>query len=224
MISSAKKVTTVIIAIFVLVIVFGLIISRKGNSFVSISTTPTPFDSRTFLSKVGLEMNLPTELFYYQPLIEVETNQPGVNGTNYCLTFTHTYVKKQVLPCGENDIEGGATSSDFDGGREISLFDAQGYVYKNNKYFLKSFGSESEIDISQNPLQEMTSDYGVKILLIKPEENIPEGGYLGPQKGYEAAVFNTKSSHYPGFVILAKISNSVTEEVFKKWLSSFQYK
>lgn len=197
----------------------------------TISTTPK---STTLIANSPLfeikDLNLTFQLpDKFTQLGNWETiNIPGSTGNNICfhLVPSTSWLVRSAKAGGVGICSGkyltiNSVSSDFTAGRGSSFADISGYRQQGGEYFLGLHKLEGELPLTTNNPQEITTSNGIKYLLITGED-VDNPGEVLPSE-YIGALINTRSSKYPGIVVIMKLSDQFKLEDFKQILNTFKF-
>lgn len=199
----------------------------------TISPNPTPSITSTTnshlfqIKDLNLSFQLPTKL---TKLGSWETTVlSGDTGNNICFHLLpntswliHSVKAGGVGICSGKYLTINSVSSDFTAARGGSFTDVSGYQIKNNEYFLGLNNSEGERPLTTNQPKEITTNNGLKYLLIMGE-SIDNPGQLLPSE-YIGALINTGDQKYPGIVIAMQLSDLLNLNDFTQILSTFELK
>ena len=111
----------------------------------------------------------------------------------------------------------GGSSADFSAGREGVVTDLQGFVKRNDRYYVRFGKSEIEVTV---PVKEYVHENGVEILKIYGSKT--NGPTIWPNEGWIWAIINTKDDVYRG-ISLSTSLHVVDEETLDHLLSTITH-
>lgn len=167
------------------------------------------------VSELGISFNYPPK--YQDAAYQINSASTGRVATGMILLGGLFLEKCNAAPCSRIGIQFGAATPDYSAPRGASGFEGQGFIKRDNEYFLITlFGDEEKVDYQVEEIKSVNTTG----IMLKGDTRPQGPGTLWPSA--RKAIFNLNSSSEYKAVTFFIDTIQVSEDEFKSILRTIE--